>query len=318
MNLLQAQQQLRQQLGDRYDHRELATIADWVMEKVTGMKKIDLILRKNEPLPKPAAEQLTKYTAELLRHRPVQYVLEESWFCGLKLYVDEAVLIPRPETEELVEWVAEEAASFMHQASSQVPPAHNPAGIAAPATASEPSSTILDVGTGSGCIAIALYKKLAGPPARALAISPPAVYACDTSDKALAIAIQNAAAHGAPIRFLRIDFLDSGQWNDLPEIQTIVSNPPYIPLSEKSSMAPHVVDFEPDLALFVADADPLIFYRALANFAKEKLLPGGSLFVEIHETLGPQVMQLFAGEGFPHLTLKKDLQGRDRMIKATR
>jgi release factor glutamine methyltransferase len=298
MNLLQAQQQLQEQLMDRYDERESATIADWVMEKVTGLKKIDRILRKNEPLAGPATELLKKYTSELLTHRPVQYVLQESWFCGLKFYVDEAVLIPRPETEELVEWVAEEAASSKLQAPSQNP--------------SEPdrsiSPTILDVGTGSGCIAISLSKKL---PAST-------VYACDVSPDALRIAERNAATHDAPIRFIQLDFLDDTQWVDLPRIHTLISNPPYIPVGERSSMARHVIDFEPHLALFVGDEDPLIFYRTLAAFAKEKLLPGGSLFVEIHEALATPVMQLFAAEGFPHLTLKKDLQGRDRMIKATR
>jgi release factor glutamine methyltransferase len=299
MHLQQAQQQLLVQLKALYDEREAATIADWVMEKVTGLKKIDRILGKNQELAVAEGDLLKKYTAELAAHRPVQYVLQEAWFCGLRFYVDENVLIPRPETEELVEWVVEEGGQ----------------------------PAILDVGTGSGCIAIALavaLKKRLGQMSagETIAVSKklPAsmIYACDISAEALAVARRNAEIQGTPIRFRQLDFLDRAQWTDLPEVNTIISNPPYIPIAEKDGMAPHVVGFEPHLALFVGDDDPLLFYRALAVFAGEKLLPGGSLFVEIHEGLASPVMQLFAESGFPALVLKKDMQGRDRMIKATR
>jgi release factor glutamine methyltransferase len=300
MDLLMAQQHLLAQLKEMYDEREAAIIADWVMEKVTGLKKIDRILEKKLELPAAALDLLKKYSTELANHRPVQYVLQESWFCGLRFYVDEQVLIPRPETEELVKWLVDEVAS-------------------------QQPFTVLDVGTGSGCIAIsvavALKTKRVQTPTgvpRAAPANAPAIYACDISAEALAIARRNAAAHQAPIEFRLLDFLDSTQRSSLPPIQAIISNPPYISVGEKSGMAPHVVGFEPHLALFVADDDPLLFYKALAAFAIDRLLPGGAIFMEIHEALAAPVIQLFHTAGFSHITLKKDMAGRDRMIKATR
>ncbi|MHA4810575.1 peptide chain release factor N(5)-glutamine methyltransferase [Flavitalea flava] len=297
MEFYQAQQELLSQLRTLYDDREAATIADWVMENSTGLKKIDRLLQKNQPVPAAALESLEKYTTALLTHRPVQYVLQESWFYGMKFYVDENVLIPRPETEELVDWVLEEAASYKLQVTSlkeeQTPPV-----------------SILDVGTGSGCIAIALKKVLASSSASS-------VYACDLSEKALAVAKRNAVTHNTPIHFLQLDFLDKNQWTTLPAVQFLVSNPPYIPLKDKTTMTKGVVDFEPHLALFVEDRDPLVFYQALAGFSREKLLPGGGLFVETHGELAGHVAELFRNAGFTEVTLKKDLQGKDRMIKAT-
>jgi release factor glutamine methyltransferase len=286
MNLQQAQQEMLSQLHTLYEDREAATITDWVMEKITGWKKLDRIIHKNMPLATEGVELFRQYTRELLAHRPVQYVLQEAWFAGLKFYVDESVLIPRPETEELVEWVEEEAGTG--------PSPQGP--------------SILDVGTGSGCIAIALKRRLPGNP----------VYACDLSEAALAIAKRNAVSNQTDIQFLQLDFLDSSTWTSLPSMQVLVSNPPYIPVREKDSMAPHVVGFEPHLALFVPDQDPLVFYRALAHVGLKKLLPGGQIFAEIHEGLGAEVVREFKEAGFHPVLLKKDMQGKDRMIKATR
>jgi release factor glutamine methyltransferase len=297
MDFRQAQSALLSRLRTIYDEREAAVIADWVMENITGWKKMDRILHKNAPLPPQNLELLEKYTNELLSRRPVQYVLQESWFCGMKFYVDEHVLIPRPETEELVQWVAEDAGTGLAP----------PAGAENQASAGAKNYSILDVGTGSGCIAIALQKQL--PRSN--------VFACDLSGEALAVARQNATTLQAPIHLLQTDFLDQSKWADLPEVQFLVSNPPYIPLSDKAGMARHVVDFEPHLALFVEDKDPLIFYRALADFAREKLLPGGALFAEMHEELADSVGDLFQGAGFQSVAIKKDMQGKDRMIKAT-
>ncbi|HWK04356.1 MAG TPA: peptide chain release factor N(5)-glutamine methyltransferase [Puia sp.] len=296
MNLQQAQQEMVSQLRTLYEDREAATITDWVMEKITGWKKLDRIIHKNMPLAAEGMEMFRRYTRELLAHRPVQYVLQEAWFAGLKFFVDESVLIPRPETEELVDWVAEEAGSLPFPDQAPVSKAPH-RGI-----------SILDVGTGSGCIAIALKRRLPGNP----------VYACDLSEAALAIAQHNAASNKADIQFLQLDFLDSSAWASLPPIQVLVSNPPYIPVREKDSMAPHVVGFEPHLALFVPDQDPLVFYRALAHVGLKKLLPGGQIFAEIHEGLGAEVVREFEEAGFHPVSLKKDMQGKDRMIKATR
>jgi release factor glutamine methyltransferase len=318
MDLQQAQRQLTAQLSPLYGGREASLIADWVMQRLTGRKRLDRLIY-SEPLPGPLLEQYEKYRDELLARRPVQYVLNESWFCGMKFDVDERVLIPRPETEELVEWVAQSIASSGPLSAAPAPSADSPPPPAAPALAPNapesppsnppPPTAILDIGTGSGCIAIALAKKF------------PAldVHACDISGAALDVARHNALTlhTGKNIHFHTLDFLDSDQWVGLPAIRWLVSNPPYIPLNEKSDMAAHVTGAEPSLALFVPDDDPLIFYRSLGNFARQRLPEGGSLFVEIHEDLSAPVVELFRATGAKEVVAKKDLQGKDRMVKAT-
>jgi release factor glutamine methyltransferase len=281
MTLHEAQQQLTTSLYELYDNREAANIADWVMEHVTGMRKIDRIMHKQSLLSPERVDQLQQYTRELLTHKPVQYVLHEAWFYGMAFYVDENVLIPRPETEELVEWIV----------SSLQPPTSY--------------LSILDIGTGSGCIPVSLKKKL--PQA--------AIYACDVSEQALAVAAKNAATQQAPVQFLQADFLDAASWPSLPAVDIIVSNPPYIPQHNESSMLQNVLAYEPHLALFVPNEDPLVFYEAIARFAQEKLRPGGMIFVEIHEDLGAQTKALFEAKGFT-AEVKKDFQGKDRMVKA--
>jgi release factor glutamine methyltransferase len=277
MTIHQAQQQLLFQLYHLYDNREAANIADWVMEHITGWKKIDRIVNKQVPLLPEKIALLDRYTQELLAHKPVQYVLHEAWFAGMRFYVDENVLIPRPETEELVEWVAAEA---------------------------KPNATILDIGTGSGCIPIALKKKLPNA----------TIYSCDVSAGALEVAKRNAAALKADIQFLHVNFLQNPE--QLPAVDIIVSNPPYIPVSNKSAMQPNVLQYEPHLALFVENDDPLLFYNTIADFAQHKLLPGGAIYVEIHEDLGEATKDLFTNKGFANVELRKDMQGKDRMINA--
>ncbi len=272
-----------------YGEREAAVIADWVMEVLSGKKKLDRMMNRSEALTTTGLDTLERFQRELLAHRPVQYVLGEAWFEGMKFFVDERVLIPRPETEELVEWVVAEV-------SGSGPNARRPDWPA-----------LLDVGTGSGCIAITLAKRLGAGK----------VYACDVSGDALAVARQNAAALGAGGQFFELDFLHRENWDQLPSLRWLVSNPPYIPAAEGIAMARHVVDFEPAAALFVPDGDPLVFYRALAEFARQRLEPGGGLFAEIHEDRGPAVQALLSGLGAREVILRKDLQGRERMIKAT-
>ena len=326
MDLQQAQRQLTTQLTPLYGGREASIITDWVMQHLTGRKRLDRLVSSSEPLSTPLLQQYEKYRDELLAHRPVQYVLHESWFCGMKFYVDERVLIPRPETEELVEWVARSITATSSSPASAgpsplagSPPRPTSAGSplsVAPATppsqAPKPLATapgILDVGTGSGCIAIALAKKFPTL----------AVHACDISETALDVARQNAVAldAGKNMVFHPLNFLDSDQWVNLPAIRWLVSNPPYIPLKEKPVMAAHVTEAEPSLALFVPDDDPLIFYRSLGNFARQHLAPDGGLFVEIHEEMSAPVLGLFQAIGAKEVIAKKDLQGKDRMVKAT-
>ncbi len=280
MDWQQAQKELITQLIPLYGDREAAVIADWTMENLSGWKKIDRLLHRSAPLSPQTLNTYQKYSRELLAHRPVQYVLRESWFAGMKLYVDENVLIPRPETEELVDWIL----------------------------SSHPINNILDVGTGSGCIALALAKNL--PSAK--------IHACDISPNALAVARRNATTQNLPLTLHQLDFLDPKSWETLPPIDCLVSNPPYIPIGEKAEMAAHVIDFEPNQALFVPDNDALVFYRALSRFAQQRLPKGGQLFVEIYEEMGLQVQQLFREAGLTDVTLRQDLQGKDRMVKATR
>jgi release factor glutamine methyltransferase len=317
MTLHEAQQQLTTSLQNLYDNREAANIADWVMEHVTGMRKIDRIMHKQSPLQPEQLTQMQQYTQELLAHKPVQYVLHEAWFYGLRFYVDESVLIPRPETEELVEWVLEEVRTRKYEpgntgptyarASADKPevggPKNGDSSYILPPTS---YFSILDIGTGSGCIPISIKKKL--PQAE--------VYACDVSEQALAVATKNATILQTSVQFLQTDFLNTATWHTLPTVDIIVSNPPYIPHNNESSMLQNVLAYEPHLALFVPNEDPLVFYNAIARFAKEKLRPGGSIFVEIHEDLGEQTKALFELNGFT-AEVKKDFQGKDRMVKAS-
>lgn len=289
MTIQQAQQQLKVQLQSIYDAREAANIANWVMEHVTGLERVDRLLRQYDPLTPAQEGALNKYTTALLDHVPVQYVLHEAWFYGLKLYVDEQVLIPRPETEELVEWVVEE---YRIQNSAY--------------RIQNTEYSILDIGTGSGCIPIALKKQLAAA----------TVYACDVSEGTLQVAQRNAEALHVSVQFFLLDFLEPANWASLPEVNILVSNPPYIPLKDKATMQKNVLRYEPHLALFVENDDPLLFYRHLAMFAQQKLLPCGSIYAEIHEDLGPATEALFREYGFADTVIRKDMQGKDRMIRA--
>lgn len=291
MTLHEAQQQLQTSLQEVYENREAANIAGWVMEHITGLRKIDRIMHKQSLLPPEQITRLQQYTSELLTHKPVQYVLHEAWFCGMPFYVDENVLIPRPETEELVEWIME----FNNRQSTI--DNKNPGNLRQP--------SILDIGTGSGCIPISLKKKL--PDAE--------VYSCDVSEGALSVAGRNAAALQTDIHFIKADFLDTTTWPALPTVDIIVSNPPYIPINDQSTMLQNVLAYEPHLALFVPNEDPLLFYDALARFAQQHLLPGGTIFAEIHEDLGERTKALFESKGF-EAEVKKDFQGKNRMIKA--
>jgi release factor glutamine methyltransferase len=295
MDLGQAQRQLTTDLTPLYGSREASLIADWVMEHLTGRKKTGRLTKPAELLPDPILRQYDVYRSELLAQRPIQYVLHESWFAGLRFYVDENVLIPRPETEELVDW----AIQTINSSSPDTAPHPN---TRPPAT-----GALLDVGTGSGCIAITLARKLPSIP----------IHACDISTGALHVAQINAANLGARISFHHLDFLDRQAWTSLPPIRWLVSNPPYIPANERPTMALHVVDAEPALALFVPDSDPLVFYYAIAEFARDRLMAGGAVLVEIHEDRTDAVREVFRTAGATHVEARKDLMGKDRMIKAT-
>lgn len=283
MTVQQASKQLLFQLFHIYEEREANNIAGLVMEKVTEWKRIDRIMNKEVTLSPEKEKLLASYTAALLTHKPVQYVLNEAWFYGMKLYVDENVLIPRPETEELLEWVRKDIRK------------------------SESELRILDIGTGSGCIALGLKKKL--PLAK--------LYASDVSEPALEVAKKNAMYLNEEIHFIHSNILMNKAILELPKVDIIISNPPYIPFHDKAGMHSNVVLHEPHLALFVEDNDPLVFYNAIAHFAVTNLNRSGAVFVEIHEHMSNSVRELFIQKGFKNIELRKDLQGKERMVKAS-
>ncbi len=270
------------QLKKIYDEREADNISDWVFENVTGQKRWE---RKNQPdtLKDEAFHQLQNYLQQLLQHKPVQYVLNEAWFYKNKFFVNENVLIPRPETEELVEWIIEDVRRATHNV----------------------RCTILDIGTGSGCIPISLKREI--PASHVTAI--------DISERALRVAKKNAENFDAKIGFLPIDFLHDNNWKALSQFDIIVSNPPYIPVSEKKVLQKNVTDFEPGIALFVADNDPFIFYKKISVFAQMHLKQNGKIYVEVHEEYAKKVKALFEEAGFIS-KIKKDIYGKERMVSA--
>ena len=284
MGIQDAYTQLMYQLFELYDDRESANIADWTIEHITGFKRIDRITNKQFPLNVNQQHLLVILTDQLLQHKPVQYVLNEAWFAGMKFYVDENVLIPRPETEELIECIIEESRN------SKVK-----------------GQMVLDIGTGSGCIPIALKNKLPECDAHAL----------DISEGALNVAKKNAASLNAPIKFYETNILDRTKWGLLPMFDVIVSNPPYIKQSEEKEMHNNVLKHEPHLALFVPDEDALLFYKAIAEFGLQHLNRGGQLFFEINEMMGNDVKELLELKGYSDVEVKKDMQRKDRMVRST-
>jgi release factor glutamine methyltransferase len=262
-----------------YSLSEATIIADWVFEKVVSLKRTD-ILKNPEKEITPAANNLVQNTLqELLLHKPVQYVLGEAWFYRLKLKVNEHVLIPRPETEELVEQLIMDRKSKL----------------------TDPS--ILDIGTGSGCIPVAIKKNL--PASKLTAI--------DVSEDALTLAKENAALYNTHISFLQMDFLDESTWSSLPLFDIIISNPPYIPMNEKEKLDKNVTGFEPHLALFVPSDSALLFYEKIAAFGRDHLQPGGKIYLETHEDHAMETAALFL-RNYPTVMIKKDMYGKERMI----
>lgn len=270
------------QLQNIYSLDEATSISEWVFEKKASLKRSDIIRNPNQEVAASTEKKIQDTLYELLLHKPVQYILEEAWFYGIKFKVNNQVLIPRPETEELVEQLIADRKSKL----------------------TDPA--ILDIGTGSGCIPVAIKKHL--PASRITSI--------DISEGALALAAENAGTHNASINFLQFDFLATQRWPELPAFDVIVSNPPYIPQNEMEKLAPNVTGFEPHLALFVPDHSPLLFYEKIAAFGKEHLLPNGKIYLETHEDLARQSAALFR-DYYQTVVVKKDLYGKERMLIIT-
>jgi len=274
--------QLRHQLLIIYPDREATVIAEWVIQHIAGLKGTGLLAKEKTKLTEKQKTQLQQFTEKLLKHEPVQYVLNEAWFCGFKFYVDKNVLIPRPETDELVEWIISNC-KFPVDALK-----------------------ILDIGSGSGCIPITLKRKLRKAE----------VWSCDISEAALKVAKKNAAGLGVDVTFFQTDFLNKEQRDQLPGFDIIVSNPPYIPEKDKIEMQPNVLQYEPPAALFVPDNDALVFYKAIADFGKQHLNKNGAIYMEVHENYAMELAQFFQSNSY--LTeIKKDMQGKERMLKAS-
>ena len=272
-----------QQLSELYPGNEAATMLDRLFESVANIQRADIIKNPSWELPDPTAIKLEDLFIQLLQYRPLQYVLGEAWFYDMRLHVNEHVLIPRPETEELVELVIEDAVSS--------------------ATDKHKAVRLLDIGTGSGCIAIALKKQLAHAD----------IIAIDVSADALEVARKNARDQQVSVVFQLLDFLSEAEWPKLPVFDVIVSNPPYIPLSEKERLDKNVSNFEPQQALFVPDKSPLLFYQKIAAFGIDHLSEQGKIFVEIHEDYAKETAELF-GEYYQSVQIINDLFGKERMI----
>lgn len=281
MNWREAESELIKSLLSIYSSGEAAAIADLVAENLSGLKRTERTLKTKTALTDAAITKLHAIQKRLMDAEPVQYVLNEAWFCGLKFYVDKNVLIPRPETEELVEWIISDCRFPVNELQ------------------------VLDIGSGSGCIPISIKRR----------IRKAIVSGCDVSSEALKIARRNAENLGTEVEFMETDFLNHHSWKAFPAFDIIVSNPPYIPENDKTSMHSNVLIYEPHIALFVPNSDPLLFYKALSDFGKLHLKPSGSLYMEIHESLGDAVTSLFQSKGYTTI-LKKDMQEKDRMLKA--
>ncbi len=282
MKIKEYRTQFVQELTPIYDAGEAESFFYLILEENHQLKRIDLALNPDLTFSDKAILEWNSILEELKKEIPVQYLLGKTSFYGLEFEVNESVLIPRPETEELVEWILE---SQKAKAKRQKP-------------------KILDIGTGSGCIAISLAKN----------ISNATVFAIDISEKALATAKKNAEINGVNVTFLEKNILET---EDLEQqFDIIVSNPPYVRELEKQEIKKNVLDNEPHLALFVEDNDALIFYRKIAELAQKNLVENGQLFFEINQYLGTETVDLLEKMNFKNIELRKDIYGNDRMIKA--
>jgi release factor glutamine methyltransferase len=261
-----------------YSDGEAIAIANIIFEHFVKLNKSDLLLRGNETLSDEILSSLNIALAKLLTHEPVQYITNEAWFYNLKFYVTNDVLIPRPETEELVL----EVINFLKQNSVK---------------------SVLDIGTGSGCIPISIKKNI--PNANVMAI--------DVSEAALLVAKENAITNNVEIDFRKTDFLDENNYTSFENFDVIISNPPYIPEEEKDILDKNVTAYEPHLALFVPQNDSLIFYKKILLFAEDHLNQNGRIFLETHENLAKETAALFVEKNY-FVEIKNDMQSKERML----
>lgn len=280
MTLAEIKIETKQVLSKKIDAIELNSLLGMLIEEVTGWNRVQQVVEINTPLTEIQINKFTAYTQALLNDKPIQYILGKAWFMGNDFIVNEHVLIPRPETEELVEWVLD----YAHIIDKPL--------------------QILDIGTGSGCIAISLKK----------ALPDCSISAMDISVDALTVAKKNATNLDATIEWMEQDIVHQSTLTH--SFDVMVSNPPYIPVREKVNMELKVKNYEPLIALFVPNDDPLVFYRAIAQVAKKYLAPKGQLFFEIHYDQGKAILQLLDEMNF-HAEIRRDSFGKNRMIRAS-
>ena len=273
--------EIRDALRENYPDTEALALAKMLLVEVFGFSTLELYGSKDKEISGKHRDVLDEMIRRLKKNEPIQYIIGIETFGGLTFEVNQNVLIPRPETRELVEWIAEDCQL-------------------------EDPCKILDIGTGSGCIAISLAKLLGQAE----------VEAWDVSEGALQVARRNAERNQVDVLFRKMDVL-----GDVPEgmlYDVIVSNPPYIAEKEKPQMEHNVLDWEPSIALFVPDEDPLLFYRRIAQLGGSMLKKGGSLYYEINQAYGQETMEMLASMGYQSIELRKDAWGNDRMVKAKR
>lgn len=279
----QAYYDLKNAILPLYDEGESSAIAHEILNYLTDLNRLQRLSEKDTPFTQEQQLRFNAIKKKLLNATPPQYIIGKSWFLGREFNVNEQVLIPRPETEELVQWIVEDAKEKKMTA-----------------------STLLDIGTGSGCIPISV--KLALPDAD--------VTACEVSPGALLVAHSNADMHKIDIKFRLIDFLDIPAREQLGNFDIISSNPPYIPFDQKDTLHRNVVDHEPHVALFVPGDEPLLFYWAIADFGLTHLNTNGCIYCELDADHATAARNLFESKGYTDVVIRKDLSGKTRMIKA--
>jgi release factor glutamine methyltransferase len=265
---------------------EARAMADRLFEYYFNITPAQRIFSGTTPANQDKISLIEEAAGRLLNHVPLQYVLGTAYFMDMEFAVTPDVLIPRPETEELVSLIVKDLAKKK----------------------TTHKFRILDIGTGSGCIAISLKHFL--PAAEVTAI--------DISNEALRLASANAVKNNVTVSFIHADIIDELQWESLPECDLIVSNPPYVTLSEKQFMQPNVLDYEPHTALFVPDDDPLIFYRTIIAFAEISLSEDGSLWFEINEQFGGELRNMALNQGFKEVNIIFDIRGKSRFLQCSK
>lgn len=284
MNLLQLEKYFHQRLRANYPDSEIENFFFWTLEEILGIQRIDFVLQKNNAVDYQNIDRIKKVIQRLRNEEPIQYIFGSTEFYGLLFNVSTDTLIPRPETEELVEWIIETVKQDEYLSSLS-------------------ELRILDIGTGTGCIAITLTKLI--PSANTTAV--------DISKNALTVAESNSALNEVNVHFVISNVLELSSLEN--EFDIIVSNPPYVRNSEKIEIKNNVLKYEPDTALFVEDNDPLLFYRKIGKLSLESLNPNGYLFFEINQYLGKEMVDLLSDLGYQHIELRKDVFGNDRMTR---